>query len=172
MVIRISEIEDAVKVTGAIEAAKFRTLEGAGDITLLEPVRYELTVAKRGDVIIVKGPIVCTLTLTCSTCLEEFPRAVEAVLDVELAPKMLMPSQSELELTGEDLDTYYYEGDEIDVDPFVYEEIILNVPMKPVCREDCKGLCDVCGANQNRGECHCSAVSYTVLGEKLKSFLN
>ncbi len=172
MIIKVSDIEDRAVVEGAIEASKLRDMEGYGDVAFLRPANYELTAGKNGGIIVVKGRIACTLTLTCSKCLEEFTLPVETFLDIELAPKALMPSASELELTGEDLDIYYYEGDEIDLDPFVYEELMLSIPIKPVCKEDCKGLCETCGGNRNYEECRCSGVSHTLLGEKLKSFLN
>jgi uncharacterized protein len=172
MVIRVSEIEGETKVKGALEASRLQDGEEETDVMFRTPAGYELLVRKRGDVVEVKGPVNCILTMICSKCMEEFALPVEAVLDVELVPDTLMPSVSELELRGEDLDVCYYEGDEIDLDPFVYDEIMLNVPIKPVCTDDCKGLCEVCGANRNHEECRCNAMSHTLLGEKLKSFLN
>jgi uncharacterized protein len=173
MVIRISDIVDEAKVRGALEGVRFQELEDEGDaVRFVSPALYELVIRKNGDVISVKGPVTCTLGLMCGKCLEQFGLPVEAFVDIELAPRTLMPSESEVELKGEDLDTYYYEGDEVDLDPFVYEEIMLNVPIKPVCRDDCKGLCETCGGNRNIEDCHCDAVSHTLLGEKLKSFLN
>jgi len=173
MIIRISDIVDGTKVRGAVDGSRFQEMEGGDEmVNFVSPALYELAVRKNGDVISVKGPVACTLVLICGKCLEQFALPVEAVVDIELAPRALMPSESELELRGEDLDTYYYEGDEVDLDPFVYEEIMLNVPIKPVCKEDCRGLCEACGSNLNSEDCSCSKVSHTLLGEKLKSFLN
>ena len=172
MIVKISDIEEEVKVEGATEGSRLQAMEGDRDVVFQTPARYVLTVRKREEIITVKGRVGCTITLMCSKCLEEVSFPVEARLDIELAPRELMPSASDLELTGEDLDTYYYEGDEIDMDPFVYEEIMLHVPIKPVCKEDCKGLCGECGENRNYNECRCGEVSHALLGEKLKSFLN
>jgi len=55
---------------------------------------------------------------------------------------------------GDDLD-YTYDGEEILLDPFIHEALVLNVPSKIVCDEECKGLCPVCGANRNRVPCAC-----------------
>jgi len=172
MIIRVSEIESETKVKGVMEGSKFQDAEEETDVMFRAPAGYELLVRKSGDIISVKGPVSCVLTMMCSKCMEDFALPIEAVLDVELVPKTLMPSESELELKGEDLDVCYYEGDEIDLDPFVYDEIMLNVPIKPVCMDGCKGLCEVCGANRNHEECRCSAAPHTLFGEKLKSFLN
>ena len=62
---------------------------------------------------------------------------------------ILFPAQE-----GADLD-YTYDGDEIELDPFVHEALVLNVPAKIVCDEACGGLCPVCGGNRNRVPCTC-----------------
>ncbi|MDR2017709.1 MAG: DUF177 domain-containing protein [Syntrophobacterales bacterium] len=172
MVIRVSEIEGEVRIKGAVEGLKTPGAEEGADVVFHTPVEYELLVRRSGDIMRVKGSVGCTLTLTCSKCMDEFAFPVDAELDIELAPKTLMLSASELELKGEDLDVYYYDGDEIEFDPFIYDEIMLNVPIKPVCGEDCKGLCEVCGANRNHEECRCAVTAGTLFGEKLKFFLN
>ena len=103
-------------------------------------------------------------------CLDDFPFEIQANLSAELVRKAPV-NETELELTGEEMDVYYFEGDEIDLGELVYEEVLLNIPMKPVCREDCKGLCDICGRNRNIEECFCNNVSYTLLKEKLNTYL-
>jgi len=62
---------------------------------------------------------------------------------------ILFPAQE-----GDDLD-YTYEGEEISLDPFIHEALVLNIPAKIVCDEACKGLCPVCGVNRNRVACAC-----------------
>ena len=54
-----------------------------------------------------------------------------------------------------DDDQEYMEGYQLNVETFVYDEILLNWPMKILCRPDCKGVCPVCGKNLNDGECGC-----------------
>ena len=93
-------------------------------------------------------------------------------MSIKLVPRTELPDAPEMELHGEDLDVYYYEGDEIDVDPFVYEEVMLNMPVRPLCSEACKGICPQCGKNRNTEKCDCPEAPLSLLGEKLKSFLN
>jgi uncharacterized protein len=50
----------------------------------------------------------------------------------------------------------YYSGDEIDVTPLIVEQVMLALPTRPLCAEDCLGLCDSCGANLNRETCDCA----------------
>jgi len=61
----------------------------------------------------------------------------------------------ELELTTEELDYDYFEGDEIDLSDTIYEGIVLAYPMKSLCHEDCRGLCPSCGTNLNKKQCSC-----------------
>jgi uncharacterized protein len=169
MVIRLSEIEDGVVLKGKIDTSQ---LEGAKyeEFSFLTPVDYEIVVRMCEDSVRLEGSIGCSLSLVCGRCLDVFPFSIQTSLDVGLMKKIPVP-ETELELAKEDLEVYYYEGDEIDINPLVYEEVLLNMPIKPLCREDCKGLCTVCGKNNNIEECHCNKVSNMLLGEKLNAFL-
>ncbi len=135
------------------------------------PVLFEL-VTKQDDSVRITGPVKSTVTLTCSRCLEEFTCSFDTHLDIELAPKGLLPHSTEVELRADDLDIYYYEGDEIDLNPLIYDEVLLNLPTRPLCREDCAGLCPTCGKNRNIESCSCNQTVNTILGEKLKNFLS
>ena len=61
----------------------------------------------------------------------------------------------EVEVDEEDMDVYSYQGEEVDLEPLLREQVILAVPFAPLCREDCKGLCPVCGIDLNTGTCTC-----------------
>ncbi len=92
------------------------------------------------------------LKLTCSRCLEEFEREFS-----EKTTYYLKAGSEELveekQLADEDIFTMYYATEEIDLKPLMREMVILSVPMKPLCRPDCKGLCPVCGVNWNYETC-------------------
>ena len=171
MIIKLSDIEDKLVLKGEMTNLAFENLEEK-QFTMESPVLYELLVAKQEGSIRITGPVKSTVTLTCSRCLEEFSCSFNTHLDIELAPKELLPQGAEVELRVDDLDIYYYDGDEIDLDPLIYDEVLLNLPIMPLCREDCAGLCHTCGKNRNVESCSCSQAANTVLGEKLKNFLN
>ena len=171
MLIRLSEIEDTQLLKGEMDIERFRQL-GDTDLKLLKPVAYELTVAKFDDTVTIGGPVNVAAKLECGRCLEEFDIELALAMSIKLVPRTKLPDSPEMELHGEDLDVYYYEGDEIDLDPFVYEEVVLNMPVRPLCSEACKGICPQCGKNRNTEKCDCPEVPLNLLGEKLKSFLN
>jgi uncharacterized protein len=171
MIIRLSEIDDTLLVKGSMEASRFMEVEN-NEFHIATPVQYELTVKKFDNILTVTGPITFEALFTCGRCLEEFRQSIAMDMDIRLMPQTEILQASEFELKDEDMDVYYYENDEIDLDPFVYEEVLLGMPTRPVCSEDCKGLCGICGKNRNSETCDCNATSHTLLGEKLKSFLN
>jgi uncharacterized protein len=169
MVVRLSEIEDGAVLKGKMDGSH---LPGTKDeeFPFLTPVDYEIIVRKFENSVRLEGSVGCSLSLICGRCLDAFPFRIEAFLDVGLIKKAPVP-ETELELAEGDLEVYYYEGDEIDINPLVYEEVLLNMPLKPLCREDCRGLCAVCGKNNNIEECRCNKASDTLLEEKLNAFL-
>lgn len=67
-----------------------------------------------------------------------------------------LENEAEVELVKEDLEFGFYEGDRFDLSEVVREQIVLAEPMKHLCKEDCKGLCDRCGKNLNEGPCNCN----------------
>jgi uncharacterized protein len=170
MVIKFLEIEDGVVLKGEIDGLQYKN---AGDVefTFLSPVEYELHVRKFEDGIQLTGPVTCLLSLSCGRCLEDFQYTIRTSLDIEVTQESSFPETDELELKSGDLDVYYFENNEIDLNPLIYEEVLLNIPMKPLCSEECQGLCDTCGKNRNNETCSCDKTPDTPLGEKLKSFL-
>ena len=90
------------------------------------------------------------LAVPCDRCTED----VTIPMDIE-TKKEIDFSMSE-EQRAEDLDeTNYVTGYDLDVDKLIYEEVLIGFPMKVLCRQGCKGICKVCGANLNKGECGC-----------------
>ncbi len=91
-----------------------------------------------------------SLAVPCDRCLE----AVEVPFRIEV--KQRFDFNDETGDDGEDEDDVsYIIGYDLDVDAMVNEEIMIGFPMKVLCNEDCKGICKVCGANLNKGECGC-----------------
>jgi uncharacterized protein len=171
MIIRLSEIDDTLVVKGSMEASRFMEVE-KNEFHIATPVQYALTIKKFENLLTIAGPVTFEAFFTCGRCLEEYRQLIAMDMDIRLMPKTEIPQASEFELKDEDMNVNYYESDEIDLDPFIYEEVLLDMPSRPICSEDCQGLCGVCGKNKNLETCDCNETSHTLLGEKLKSFLN
>ena len=170
MIIKLYDIQDETVVRGSLEGSKLKRSEDT-DVAFLSPIEYELTITKTGDCVWLRGPVRTKLSLVCARCLKGFACSVESRLDIELVPKDAEPQAPEVELSNDEMDIHFFEGDEIDIDPYVFEEIMLTIPIKALCSDVCKGMCPSCGKNLNTGGCRCEKIGTSVLGEKLKSFL-
>jgi uncharacterized protein len=148
MIIRVSELEES--------GLRIDDVAALGPVFTDPAWRLEsvaLEVEPDGSDVFVRGRLAATMPQTCSRCLEDFAARIDAPVDVRLVPK---PAGADsVELGADDLDTDFYENDELDVTRVVANEATLALPMKPLCREDCRGLCRVCGANRNVAPCTC-----------------
>jgi uncharacterized protein len=124
---------------------------------VVSPVELAFDIHKDKDKFRLVGTVRADLELTCSRCLEAFPVAVDASFDLRYLPASDISSEPEREVADEDLDTSYYRDDRIDLNELLREQFYLALPMKPLCREDCRGLCPHCGANLNTAACACAA---------------
>jgi uncharacterized protein len=106
------------------------------------------------ETLYLEGNIQTVVEMGCSRCLESARLPIHAIFKYVLTPAQA-EHQEEKELCTEDLDFVYYQDDLIDLDPLVAEQIILQIPMKLLCQEDCKGLCPRCGINRNTSSCQC-----------------
>lgn len=128
-----------------------------GDISrLIEPVHCRCRVVVTGELVRVTGDIRTRLELTCCRCLGPFEQKVEKSfsLDYSEDPKV-ETEHDEISLSYEDLGIGFYRNDELDLGAALAEQVLLEIPMKPVCGPECQGLCDQCGANLNEGPCGC-----------------
>jgi len=115
--------------------------------------RVDLRAERDGDDVVVAGEIDSTVPVACGRCLEEFPVQARAAVDVRFIPRPATGDR--VELGTDDLDLDFYDHDEINLSRLVESETALALPMKPLCREDCRGLCPACGANRNLASCAC-----------------
>ena len=124
--------------------------------TLESPGHFDLTVSLKGDRVRVLGRVRAVLSLVCVRCLDAFRFPVDKDVDVEYVPDPAdVTDGEEIELRYEDLGVGFYRDDRIDLVALVTEQLLDGVPMKPVCGEDCRGLCPQCGCNRNRDQCDC-----------------
>jgi uncharacterized protein len=97
----------------------------------------------------ITGTVDMEVSIPCGRCLEEVPTHLHFDIDKALTITDGTAVDEEME------ETDYLIGFELDVDRLVYAEILVNWPMRVLCKEDCKGICKVCGMNLNSGACNC-----------------
>jgi uncharacterized protein len=122
---------------------------------VVAPVTLAFDIYKDKDQFRLVGRVQTTLELPCSRCLEPFSWPVDAEFDLRYQPQTANIGEGEREVEEDDLTTAFYVNDEIDLGQLMQEQFYLSLPMKPLCTEDCKGLCPACGTNLNRATCEC-----------------
>jgi len=121
----------------------------------LDEIHLTCNVRKLQQTVLLNGALDTVIHLSCSRCLETAVLPVSTPFRYTLVPATPEESREEIELSEEDLEYGYYEGEIVDCDPLIYEQIVLQIPIKVLCKEDCRGLCPDCGANLNLGACNC-----------------
>jgi uncharacterized protein len=122
-------------------------------LTIDPRVKGSLRIFKRGKDAVVTGEISGIIGLQCSRCLEQY--TIEKSLELSLVVKMRDPERREAQDHEVGEDVFLIEGPEFDPGAAIVQEMILDVPMKPLCKEDCPGLCPKCGRLKAPGHCAC-----------------
>lgn len=138
--------------TFGMDEIKFRHADAA----LVEPVTADFVLSHKDRDLRLFGKIDTTVRFTCSRCVGEFSKVLSVGFDLQYLTQPKFTGTEEIELRYEDMDVGFYDGVSLDIDLVVLEQIELALPMKFVCREDCRGLCPICGANLNQAACRCT----------------
>jgi len=110
----------------------------------------------KGEEVRLRGKILTEVELLCDRCAAPRRAPLEVEFDTRFIPQSKAAGETDnVELLTEDMGLAAYEGDAVDLDELVREQILLALPSRNLCREDCKGLCQKCGANLNAGQCSC-----------------
>lgn len=128
---------------------------GLSQLEWREQVRAALQVERSGDRVSVRGVVRTQAHLDCVRCLREFELPVEAHLLVYAERSGSTSREEQQELERDDY-MLFHDGRRLDLREVVREGLLLELPITPVCREDCPGLCPRCGAELSLGPCGCS----------------
>ncbi len=130
-----------------------------GDCEFISPVVSHLEVTQASGLINVQGSIVISALLVCSRCLKEYETLLTSTFDLTFTnerPKSEQVANDEgVELSEQEIQTVYFQGEEIDLRESIQEQVALAMPFRPLCCEDCNGLCSQCGVDLNTGSCEC-----------------
>lgn len=122
-----------------------------------EPVEFEGTVKNLGDgILVLQGVAGTKWKSQCARCLKEVSSELEAKVDATF--KSLYHRDQETEDVADPEEEYTYSGFSIQIDRPLRDSLILALPSKVICSEDCKGICGWCGQNLNEKECGCKAL--------------
>ena len=129
------------------------------EIKQAEPLEVTATAELIETQIRIAGELVTKLEMTCARCLEPVIEEVHRSFDLFYSPLPKIEKPEEEQLKEDDADVGFYKGDGLFLADVLIEQVLLAVPMKAICRSDCRGLCATCGANLNHEECRCETHS-------------
>ena len=124
-------------------------------IKISEPARVAGKVRLAGNEVFVNGHVETRAEVECDRCLQLVTVPVIADFELEYISGTEYESSSVAELTEAEMSVSVFDGQGLDVDEIVKEQIVLAVPTRMLCRDDCKGICPECGTDRNQGECDC-----------------
>ncbi|MGH9442168.1 MAG: YceD family protein [Thermoanaerobaculia bacterium] len=179
-----------------LEGAKERPFQFSDEVLALpvetfgEPLLSLSPISMSGEVTAMDDEYLLDATLSysgeleCGRCLAAYPFEQRQAVQLRLrerpaappAPKPVRPGrptappEEEVELSGDDLDVVFFDEPVLPFEDVAREQILIAIPMKPLCREDCRGLCPNCGTDLNVGTCACSEKAVDPRLEVLKNF--
>ena len=154
----VTEIPTTLTFTEDVEDLAARLRLGAPDWRSTAALECELTHYRAASELVLTGMIHAPLLATCARCVEEFLWVLDTPLELVLSPRQ-SAGRPDAAFVADDLAFAFYDGPEVDLSPLVCEQALLALPTRPLCREDCRGLCPGCGVNQNTTPCTCEAAT-------------
>ena len=131
-----------------------RTVKGTDNIRVIKNLKLSLSVQKADEEFFCQGKLEATVHLECARCLKPFEKQLAADIDFIVAPEGRSRVKEENIIDDED---YVYYDNELSADlwEILRQAVILAVSLKPLCEENCRGFCSVCGGNRNEKQCNC-----------------
>ncbi|MEN2986558.1 MAG: DUF177 domain-containing protein, partial [Thermodesulfovibrionaceae bacterium] len=114
-------------------------------------------IEKKGLEVFIKGIVSGEIELQCSRCLKEFKMPIKTTVEVSYHPLEELKKEELIELKSDEMEVDFYRDGIIDTENIIRDQIFLSIPMKPLCSEECKGICPLCGVNLNEENCYCSS---------------
>lgn len=156
--------QDGLSMEHRMQANDFEILKSLiakGEAEFTDTIGIKLSIMPRKDLIQVDGSVRVRVRITCSRCAENYDAQLRRQFSLSYSrniPQDLHRDETEgIELTAQQIGLILYQGDEIDLRDALAEQVVLALPYKPICRQDCKGLCQNCGANLNQDVCQCES---------------
>ena len=163
MYIRIEQIkEDGLALEFEEKPQIFPVLSemiNQGECEFVAPIKTALRASRIGDMIEVTGVINTFIRLPCGRCLKEYETPLKSRFQLTYVRRIPGSQedeeQEEVEISAAEMGLIYFQGEEINLQDGIQEQVILAFPIKALCRKTCKGLCAGCGNDLNEGDCSC-----------------
>ena len=129
----------------------------AESVRQIASMSWQASAERAGAEIRITGSLRTTMEFSCSRCLDPARYEIDKSFDLFFRHRdeMAFDEDDEIELTERETRTAFFTGTQLAMGDIMREQVLLALPMKPLCKADCKGLCPVCGTNLNSGSCGC-----------------
>jgi uncharacterized protein len=141
-------------------------------VVLAQPPHVAGRILRKGPQLFVQGELTAVAQVECDRCLRLITFPVTQEFSLEYVTTDEYKSLKAAELSEEDLALSVFDGEGIDIDEIVREQLLLAVPFHTLCRENCKGLCTVCGGDKNLTECSCTGTEIDPRWKGLEKLVN
>lgn len=139
------------------------------DVRLSEPTEVRGRIKRAGNEVEVLGRFEARIETVCGRCLKPVVLPVSSEFSERFVPAVSWRSEEQHELSEEELNVAVFDGQAIDLDEVVREEILLGIPGHVLCADDCKGLCPTCGIDRNLSSCDCEPAHVDSRWEALRN---
>lgn len=154
MIVDLTSLKESVLNFDFTLAPETIDLE-SDETKLTSPIEIKGKLTRGIVTVTVEGEFSFNSESECTRCLQAAEQSLPVSFRTEFVTAENFTEAKEAELHEQDLDVTIYDGDKIDLTEVVREQILLNLPEQVFCREDCRGLCEKCGANRNLLDCKC-----------------
>ena len=137
---------------------ELQALVGTAQLNFTSLFEFRLRLQRVGSLVELEGRLTVNIEEVCGRCLSPFESRLESVFELTFTPRKDNATEQELEeveLEDQELGLIPYDDEEIDLRDPLQEQIILSLPISPLCKEGCLGLCTECGTNLNETTCAC-----------------
>lgn len=138
------------------------------EVRLVEPAQVSARVRLEGKDAELQGKLLAKLEVVCGRCLQPVELPVSTEFHERFVRAVSWAAEEQHEVQAEDLNISVFDGEAIELDDVVREELLLAVPVNVLCREDCRGLCPICGVDRNMSSCQCEINEIDSRWQKLK----
>lgn len=165
MLIRVDDIKDDGLLLEFVEqVADFPALVeiDSSQAVFQEPLQISLRAIRIHDLVQVEGRVDTLVQLSCSRCLKEFETPLTVPFSLTYSRELPAPAadseeEEGVELSAEEMGLIPYQGEQIDLREALQEQVLMGLPIQPLCQEACRGLCPQCGADLSSGDCNCES---------------
>jgi uncharacterized protein len=167
MFIELDRLEEEGGRFSQVYQIEDRLLDGE-DVRLVEPAEVRGGVRRHGKEVELRGKLETKLEAPCDRCLQPVELPISAEFTERFVRAVNWAAEEQHELHEDDLNVAVFDGEGIELDDVVRQEILLAVPANVLCREDCKGLCPICRVDRNLKDCQCESSEIDSRWQKLK----